>query len=46
MAFAERAETLDKGYFEKKIGEIVDDLIMEQLTVVLKLQIDAYKEYT
>ena len=45
MALAEQVETLDKRCFREKIGEIVDDLIMEQLTVALQIQIGAYKEY-
>jgi len=36
---------LDKRCFGEKIGEIVDDLIMEKLTVALQIQIGAYSEY-
>lgn len=45
MALAEQVETLDKRCFGEKIGEIVDDLIMEKLTVALQIQIGAYSEY-
>lgn len=45
MALAEQVETLDKRCLKNKIGEIVDDMLMEQLTVALQIQIGAYSEY-
>lgn len=45
LALAEQVETLDKRCFGDKIGQIVDDAIMEQLTVALQIQIGAYGEY-
>lgn len=45
MALAEQVETLDKNLLVKKIGEIVDDMVMEQITVALQIQIGAYAEY-
>lgn len=45
MALAEQVETLDKKCLKNKIGEIVDDMLMEQLTVALQIQIGAYSEY-
>ncbi len=45
MALAEQVETLDKNLLIKKIGEIVDDMVMEQITVALQIQIGAYAEY-
>lgn len=45
MALAEQVETIDKKKLTEKIGEISDDLLMEQITVALQIQIGAYEEY-
>ena len=45
MAMAEQVETLDKSCLGEKIGEILDDMVMEQLTVALQIQIGAFAEY-
>lgn len=45
MALAEQVETLDKRCLGEKLGEISDEVIMEQLTVALQIQIGAYSEY-
>ena len=37
---------LDKQYeLRDRIGEVVDDMVMEQITVALQIQIGAYAEY-
>jgi len=45
MALAEQVETLDKRCLGDKIGEVVDEKVMEKLTVALQIQIGAYSEY-
>ncbi len=45
MALAEQVETLDKRCLGEKIGEVVDEKVMEKLTVALQIQIGAYSEY-
>ena len=45
MALAEQVETLDKTRLGDRIGEVVDDMVMEQITVALQIQIGAYAEY-
>lgn len=45
MALAEQVETLDKKYLGDKIGEITDDMVMEQITVALQIQIGVFSEY-
>jgi mRNA interferase MazF len=45
MALAEQVETLDKELLVNKVGEIVDDVVMEQITVALQIQIGAFAEY-
>ena len=45
MALAEQVETLDKTRLGDRIGEVLDDMVMEQITVALQIQIGAYEEY-
>ena len=45
MALAEQVETLDKTRLGERIGEVLDDMVMEQITVALQIQIGAYAEY-
>ena len=45
MALAEQVETLDKTRLGERIGEVLDDVVMEQITVALQIQIGAYAEY-
>ena len=45
MALAEQVETLDKRCLGDKIVEVVDEEVMEKLTVALQIQIGAYSEY-
>lgn len=45
MALAEQVETLDKKRLGEKIGEVLDDMVMQQVTVALQIQIGAYAEY-
>ena len=45
MALAEQVETLDKARLGEKIGEVLDVLLMEQITVALQIQIGVYDEY-
>lgn len=45
MALAEQVETLDKTRLGDRIGEVLDDMVMEQITVALQIQIGAYAEY-
>lgn len=45
MVLAEQVETLDKDRLGKKIGRITDDMIMDEITVALQIQIGAYSEY-
>lgn len=45
MALAEQVETLDKELLMWKIGEIIDKMVMEQITIALQIQIGAYAEY-
>lgn len=45
MALAEQVETLDKESLLWKIGEIKDEIVMEQITVALQIQIGVYSEY-
>lgn len=45
MALAEQVETLDKTRLGEKIGEVLDALLMEQITVALQIQIGVYDEY-
>jgi len=45
MALVEQVETLDKTRFGEKIGEVLDDMVMEQITVALQIQIGVYAEY-
>lgn len=45
MALAEQVETLDKTRLGEKIGEALDALLMEQITVALQIQIGVYDEY-
>lgn len=45
MALAEQVETLDKIYIMEKLGEVLDELVMEQITIALQIQIGAYAEY-
>lgn len=45
MAMAEQVETLDKELLVEKVGEIADDMMMEQITVALQIQIGAFAEY-
>ncbi|MFR8860915.1 MAG: type II toxin-antitoxin system PemK/MazF family toxin [Coprococcus eutactus] len=42
---AEQVETLDKTRLGERIGEVLDDMVMEQITVALQIQIGAYAEY-
>ena len=45
MALAEQVETLDKTRLGERIGEVLDEMVMEQITVALQIQIGAYAEY-
>lgn len=45
MVLAEQVETLDKARLGEKIGEVLDVLLMEQITVALQIQIGVYDEY-
>lgn len=45
MALAEQVETLDKARLGEKIGEVIDEMVMNQVTVALQIQIGAYAEY-
>ena len=55
MALAEQVETLDKTRLGERIGEVLDhhlrngdyvvNMVMEQITVALQIQIGAYAEY-
>ncbi len=45
MALAEQVETMDKTRLGKKIGKVLDETIMEQITVALQIQIGVYAEY-
>ena len=45
MALAEQVETLDKTRLGERIGEVLDDMVMAQITVALQIQIGAYEEY-
>lgn len=45
MALAEQVETLDKKLLGEKIGEVIDEVVMEQITHALQIQIGAYNEY-
>lgn len=45
VALAEQVDTIDKCELREKIGRIEDDLIMEQITIALQIQIGAYEEY-
>ena len=36
MALAEQVETLDKTRLGERIGEVLDDMVMEQITVALQ----------
>ena len=45
MALAEQVETLDKTRLGEKNGEVLDETIMEQITVALQIQIGAYAKY-
>ena len=45
MALAEQVETLDKTRLGDRIGEVLDEMVMEQITVALQIQIGAYEEY-
>ena len=45
MALAEQVDTVDKIKEKDKIGEIHDNLLMEQITVALQIQIGVYAEY-
>lgn len=45
MALAEQVEAIDKELLVNKMGHVYDDLIMEQVTVALQIQIGAYNEY-
>lgn len=45
MALAEQVDTVDKIKVKDKIGEIHDNLLMEQITVALQIQIGVFEEY-
>lgn len=45
MALAEQVDTVDKIKVKDKIGEIQDNLLMEQITVALQIQIGVFEEY-
>lgn len=45
MALAEQVETIDKSLLVDKRGEIIDRVLMEQITVALQIQIGVYAEY-
>ena len=45
MALAEQVETLDKCNLKEKIGEVVDNTVMEQVTVALQVQIGVFEKY-
>jgi mRNA interferase MazF len=45
MALAEQVDTVDKVKIKDKIGEIHDNLLMEQITVALQIQIGVFEEY-
>ena len=45
MVLAEQVETVDKKLLVGKIGSISDDLLMEQVTIALQIQIGAFSEY-
>lgn len=45
MALAEQVETLDKKALIEKIGKIDDEILMEQITIALQIQIGAFEEY-
>ena len=42
---AEQVDTVDKKKVKDKIGEIHDNLLMEQITVALQIQIGVFEEY-
>ena len=37
--------SLDKTRLGERIGEVLDDMVMDQITVALQIQIGAYAEY-
>ncbi len=45
MALAEQVETLDKNQLLEKLGEVYDEMVMQQITIALQIQIGAYAEY-
>ena len=45
MALAEQVETLGKTRLGDRIGEVLDEMVMEQITVALQIRIGAYEEY-
>ncbi len=45
MALAEQVDIVDKIKVKDKIGEIQDNLLMEQITVALQIQIGVFEEY-
>ena len=45
MALAEQVETLDKNQLLEKLGEVYDEMVMQQITIALQIQIGVYAEY-
>ena len=45
MVLAEQVETVDKSRLLDKRGEILDEMLMEQVTMALQIQIGVYAEY-
>lgn len=45
MALAEQVEALDKSHLMEKLGEVYDELVMQEITIALQIQIGAYEEY-
>ena len=45
MALAEQVETLDKNQLLEKLGEVYDEMVMQQITIALQIQIGVFEEY-
>ena len=45
IALAEQITNLDKDKLERKVGEIADEMTMDQLTTAIQIQLGFYDEY-
>ncbi len=42
MVLSEQVETLDKNQLLEKLGEVYDEMVMQQITIALQIQIGVY----